>query len=298
MSQLRTNPGLNPQTINELVIAPPKIYTYFQDFNDNFFQANVTDYSAINAWWMSEFSTLIYESKDKVEEEISKITNFEPIWLNGDDTNTQGLVVEFDEFIVIAFRGTELFRVSEISDFEKVNNFVQDFITDISGLDGNDLRGVSVHGGINDALNSVWEELSNLLEEASKPIWFTGHSLGGALALLAAFKWEVNPERIGGVYTIGCPAIGGSDFKEKYDAELYEKTFHHIYGEDIVTNIGQFIRNLPGIINFEQVGQKFYLPRTDVNLVENIIYRLLMPFIDHGPIFYMNYLWNQMIEQT
>ena len=72
MSQLRTNPELNPQTINELVIAPPKIYTYFQDFNNNFFQANITDYSVINAWWMSEFSTLIYENKDKVEEEIRK----------------------------------------------------------------------------------------------------------------------------------------------------------------------------------------------------------------------------------
>ena len=188
-------------------------------------------------------------------------------------------------------------RVSEINNLEEINDFFQDFLTNINAIGESELRGVLVHRGINDALNSVWELLQPILESASKPIWFTGHSLGGALAILAAFKWEVDSEKIGGVYTIGCPAIGGPEFKQQYNAQLYEKTFHHIYGEDIITKIGQFVGNAPGSIKFEQVGQKVNIPRIDVNFLENLKWYLLMPLIDHGPIFYLNYLWNQMIEQ-
>ena len=297
MFSLRTNPDLNLLNINELIIAPPKGYKYFQDVDNYYFKENTTKYSIINAWWMSELATLIYESEDKVREEIDKLTNHEVIWLNNDETHTQGVVIEFNKFVVISFRGTELFRVSEINSIEEINAFFQDFMTDINVIEESELRGVLIHSGINNALNSIWEELQPILERVSKPIWFTGHSLGGALAILAAFKWEVDSKKIGGVYTIGCPAIGDQNFKKKYDAKLYEKTFQHIYGDDIVTKIGQIIGDFPSIIDFEQVGQKIYIPRTDVDLFENLRWYLLMPFIDHGPIFYMNYLWNQMHEE-
>ncbi|MGK7896417.1 MAG: Mbeg1-like protein [Xenococcus sp. (in: cyanobacteria)] len=297
MLLLRTNPDLNQSNIDELVIPPPKGYKYFEKGYNHPFESKITRYSVINAWWMSEFATLIYESEDKVREKIRKLTSNEPIWLNNDETHTQGLVIKFDEFVVVSFRGTELFRLSEINNFEEINAFVQDFITNITIIGDSEIRGILVHRGINDALNSVWEILYPILESESKPIWFTGHSLGGALAILAAFKWEVDSEKIGGVYTIGCPAIGGSEFKQQYDAQLYEKTFHHIYGEDLVTKIGQFIGNAPSTIEFEQVGQKINIPRVDVDFFENLRWYFLMSLIDHGPIFYLNSLWNQMVEQ-
>ena len=246
MSSKRTNPDLvSLSNINDLVIPPPKGYTFFEDADQHAFAASATAYSNTNAWWLAEFATLIYETEANIKKKIGKLTDKPVKWLNNKRTHTQYFVVELEGFTVVSFRGTELIRPAEILDMEKINNFLQDSST-LVDIGGAELRGVNVHGGIRNALNSVWDQLHPILNNTSHPVWFTGHSLGGALAMLAAFKWEEGLDKIGGVYTIGCPAIGGSEFKEKYNNELQDKTFHHIYGEDLITHIGQIIGNITG----------------------------------------------------
>ncbi|AUX44613.1 uncharacterized protein SOCE26_060790 [Sorangium cellulosum] len=71
-------------------------------------------------------------------------------------------------------------------------------------------------------------------------LYVTGHSLGGALAVVAAALLHVDPSMEGirrklrGVYTYGQPMVGFSDFTTRFDEEFGRKLFRHVYGKDIV----------------------------------------------------------------
>ncbi|OQS00812.1 Lipase domain protein [Thraustotheca clavata] len=79
-----------------------------------------------------------------------------------------------------------------------------------------------VHGGFWDAYQTVAERVLHRLEsmnsENPRAIYFTGHSLGGALATLcsfdAAMRWGSN--RVA-CTTFGCPRVGGNAYKKLYN---------------------------------------------------------------------------------
>ncbi|KAK9788602.1 hypothetical protein WJX73_002360 [Symbiochloris irregularis] len=72
-------------------------------------------------------------------------------------------------------------------------------------------------------------------------IRITGHSLGGALAMLAAhdIAVELHPPRMQ-VYTIGCPYLGNHEFARAYSA-LVPDTWHIMNERDTVTRVGKFL---------------------------------------------------------
>jgi hypothetical protein len=60
-------------------------------------------------------------------------------------------------------------------------------------------------------------------------VWFTGHSLGGALATLAAGRYERAPE----VYTFGAPRVGDGEYVESLDTPVYRI----VNGRDVVPKL-------------------------------------------------------------
>lgn len=69
------------------------------------------------------------------------------------------------------------------------------------------------------------------------PLFITGHSLGAALAILAAdaaLKAGVTPR---GVYGFGTPRVGGATFADRYNASLGERTYRMVHGRDLVTRV-------------------------------------------------------------
>ncbi|MFO1003155.1 MAG: hypothetical protein U0936_22710 [Planctomycetaceae bacterium] len=111
--------------------------------------------------------------------------------------NTQVYVADNDEHIVVAFRGTE-----GPTTFDGLKDWL---LTDAmnllivpEGRLGHDLAaagvGAKFHKGFVDAIAEVWEPLRDLVEarfkEMDRPLWVTGHSLGGG----AGVVWSVVAE--------------------------------------------------------------------------------------------------------
>ncbi|WP_437638399.1 lipase family protein [Sorangium sp. So ce854] len=111
-----------------------------------------------------------------------------------------------------------------------------------------------VNGSRNEAHDSqddLCEPSSAHSEEPKTTLYLTGHSLGGALALLTAAIMYLDPdaaplwESVRAIYTYGQPMVGCSDFAEKFEDILGRKLYRHIYRDDFVPTMpsrtaGQF----------------------------------------------------------
>ncbi|WP_437951219.1 lipase family protein [Sorangium sp. So ce296] len=74
-------------------------------------------------------------------------------------------------------------------------------------------------------------------------LYLTGHSLGGALAVITAALILEAPwlarfrSKLRGVYTYGQPLIGLQDFKDRFERELGPMLFRHVYRNDVVPSL-------------------------------------------------------------
>ena len=67
-----------------------------------------------------------------------------------------------------------------------------------------------VHGGFTDEVDHLWPDLEEMLRSNEKPVYFTGHSLGGAMAQICAARCKLSeirsePQEI---QTFGSPRVG------------------------------------------------------------------------------------------
>ncbi|NEQ55568.1 MAG: hypothetical protein F6K11_36550, partial [Leptolyngbya sp. SIO3F4] len=69
------------------------------------------------------------------------------------------------------------------------------------------------------------------------PLLITGHSLGGALATMAAASLLENGFDVAGVYTFGQPRVGDLTFIKQLDEKLPNKVFRFINNNDIVPHV-------------------------------------------------------------
>ena len=74
-------------------------------------------------------------------------------------------------------------------------------------------------------------------ERGPLPLWLTGHSLGGAMATLAASELIHADEPFYGVYTFGQPRCGDRDFARTFNNEAKSRFFRFQNNNDIVTRI-------------------------------------------------------------
>lgn len=65
-----------------------------------------------------------------------------------------------------------------------------------------------------DVLWQVWE--SSLADESSRRVWFTGHSLGGALSVVVANRCLISPIHVepSEVHTFGMPRVGDRKYRD------------------------------------------------------------------------------------
>jgi hypothetical protein len=90
-----------------------------------------------------------------------------------------------------------------------------------------------VHAGFLDDYQSIAAPVWHAVERygANKPLILTGHSLGGALATLAAFH---RPLWTSALYTFGCPRVFNGTKAGMFDACLRNRAWRVVHEEDIV----------------------------------------------------------------
>lgn len=134
-----------------------------------------------------------------------------------DMDGTEALMVKCNGYIIIAFRGTEE---------------TKDILTDLNLIPvGGEKQGL-VHMGFKHGLNKIWNSVEQTLDlwyTEGDTIYLTGHSLGGALATVAAARSKY----ICQVYTFGQPRVGN----RKYCKTVKSKFYRHVCGADIVPSV-------------------------------------------------------------
>lgn len=113
----------------------------------------------------------------------------------------------------------------------------EDWVTDFDAMPAPD----SLHRGFKEAVETVWPTIRTAIANRTapaQPLFFTGHSLGGALAILAASRAPLEPNvKEVAAYTFGSPRTGGEAFFDDYSPRLGDFTFRFIHGTDIVPTV-------------------------------------------------------------
>lgn len=132
--------------------------------------------------------------------------------------NTDCYVAWESAAVIVAFRGTE-------SDQWK------DMLTDarVAQIPWKWSAG-QVHAGFAAAVEAIWPKLTVVVDKLAqtRTVWFCGHSLGAALATLAADRYA----RSRGVCTFGSPRMGSPALAAAFTQKFVNKTLRFVNDHD------------------------------------------------------------------
>lgn len=272
----------------EALFRPDPEREYFLNAAEHPFHRDESGFDACNAWWLAELSMLCYVRDEKLVHEILGSAGISDVMI----LEREGALCIVADALV-AFRGTTDMR---------------DVLRDIDAWFTPEGSG-RVHRGFKKALEPLWEELSAHL--GNHPAWFTGHSMGAALAILAGNRYP----HTRAVYTYGSPRVGDSAYAKSTKAPVYR-----------VVNNNDFVAQVPPPPSFRHIGKLHYLDsagemheqpgladrlRSHVaghrsRLVENVRRWLAGEFdaipsdslVDHSPQHYVVHMWNHYASKT
>ncbi len=184
----------------------------------------------------AELSYLAYFLPDDIAAALKTI-GFEDYQFIERD-NAEAYVFWTPHDCIVVFRGTEPGEVKDIkSDVDAVL-----IVAETVGR---------VHRGFKRDADQLWEPLEQILKDVQKPLWFTGHSLGGALATISAGRCVLSPVPSSpeGLFTFGSPRVGNRRFIN------FVKLNHYrwVNNNDIVTRLP------PRWLGYRHAGREMYL---------------------------------------
>ena len=136
-----------------------------------------------------------------------------------------GYLVSDEDVVVIAFRGT-------------VADEISDWLANLDCLSVDTPQG-AIHQGFFNAYNSMKDQIMKVLGgRRPKYLWITGHSLGGALAVVCAYDLVENEKiALDGVITFGQPMVAHKQLAIYLDKLLLGHFAHFVNEADIVPRI-------------------------------------------------------------
>lgn len=113
-----------------------------------------------------------------------------------------------DDVVIVVFRGSE----------QAANDWLADFNIALVDVTYGQFS-CRLHKGFHDTTATVYSELKSELSGhgSSKKIWITGHSLGGAMAYIAAWRLLHDGFPVRGVHTYAAPRAGTAVWRDFYE---------------------------------------------------------------------------------
>jgi triacylglycerol lipase len=287
----------------DAVLKPGKATAYFDVLAQTTFEADATAYSKINAWWLAELCRLIYrQQSDEVKDAkpptrqqvLDKVGLDEVEFFNEGGTEAALIKTKGSravKFAALVFRGT--------TDLE-------DWLTDVTVIPEGWAGQGFIHEGFAEALKLVWAKITASLDKnvpSDCPLFIAGHSLGAALATLAASLRQPRA-----LYTFGSPRVGDDDFGATLSGG---NVFRVVNNRDVVPTV-------PPPLPFHHVGELHYITHDGGMLVnpdddtvardrlkrdrfslfsldwKNLFTNAPEPFADHAPVNYVAHLERQV----
>ena len=108
-----------------------------------------------------------------------------------------------------------------------------------------------VHRGFKREVDDLWPRLEQALVNNTRTLWFTGHSLGGAMAAICAGRCVLSHIRSNprALFTFGAPRVGNRRYVNYVEFEAYR----WVNNNDIVPRLP------PALLGFRHKGQEIYL---------------------------------------
>jgi triacylglycerol lipase len=239
------------------VFYPLPNYTYFEKPPAFDSAVMIGKLNVLKAAWMVDAAMLAYNRSgpDPIPLqrfakilELAGFVHFDLIgdW-SGGPKGTQAYFAYARDFAVLAFRGTEKDDWTDLAadlatwpvavDRSEVNvGDAQKTMFHLPSAAGVfDHAKPAVHRGFQVALNQVWKDIERKLADyraqSTNEIFFTGHSLGAALATLAVSRFAGGNASL---YTFGSPRVGNQGF---VDGLSRFPQFRFVDLNDLVTRV-------------------------------------------------------------
>jgi triacylglycerol lipase len=228
---------------------------------------------------MATLAQIAYMDKAEAAPKIKKLGYTSHYFF--DDDGAQVHIVWNRDDIVLCFRGTEPDEFSDIK-------------ADLNAIPRKAKSGGWVHMGFQTEVDKVWDEITTVLAKhgEGRDLYITGHSLGGAMATIAASRLKTKTKAL---YTYGSPRVGTRSFVKSFNTPHYR----HVNNNDIVPKVP-----------FALIGYKHHGTLRYINYYGNIrkmstwqrmkdgwrgritAFKKKMPFdgaYDHGMNYYVEY---------
>ena len=174
---------------------------------------------------------LVYEQfDDKLTAKLKKVGYTKVQFISKDGAQVVVLTNKNEQ--VLAFRGTEPKEFNDIK-------------ADLKAWKSKSKTKGRVHDGFYDEVNKVWKDIKEKLS-TSKPLYICGHSLGGAMATIAASRLQNKCKEL---YTFGSPRVGNKKWVESVNVKHYRWRNNN----DLVTKVPLWI------MGFRHHGDMMYI---------------------------------------
>jgi triacylglycerol lipase len=223
--------SLEPKVIRDVGEEPMTLYSDVR--------GPVGDMSFLRrALLMAELAMIAYNDEAEAQRAAAAIGFPEAQLFDHDGSQAFRFQNEHD--IVLTCRGTE---PTEWNDLKADANAVMAAL----GALGN------VHSGFNKEVDDLWPLMVALLQGSTQPVWFCGHSLGGAMATICTYRCKSSsivkdPQEL---HTFGSPRVGCRKWIRHADVTHYR----WVNNNDMVTRVA------PVFFGYRHCGNEIYLDR-------------------------------------
>lgn len=192
---------------------------------------------------LAEASQIAYQNeREIVSWATSNLYSINVEFVHAEDTEV--FIAENDSEMYIVFRGSKGFR---------------DWLANMKALKFNTDYG-KIHSGFMDGFSVVRGEIFTAMNRArdnNKKLYLSGHSLGGALAAIAAAdsNFHIGSTPIEGIYTYGMPKTSNRTAANYINSNFGTRFFRFVNDRDIVTRIPPGSRHVGRLIHFDKHGE-------------------------------------------